>query len=58
MRAIGSREVDTADLISMLMFEPRYLELLIAMGERDVATRIDDLRAFLGRARPTAVSAV
>ena len=58
MRAAGSRETDSADLVSMLMFEPRYLELLIALGERDVASRVDDLRQFLGRAKPRAVAAV
>lgn len=58
MRAAGSRETDSADLVSMLMFEPHYLELLIAMGERDVASRVDDLRLFLGRAKPVAVAAV
>ena len=57
MRAVGSRETDSADMVSMLMFEPRYLERLIAMGERDVAARVNGLRAFLGRAHPTAVSA-
>lgn len=54
MRATGSRETDSADLVSMLMFEPHYLELLIDMGERDVAARAGDLRAFLGRPAPMA----
>src|SRR5437763_2859906 len=58
MRAAGAHETDSADLASMLMFEPHYLELLITLGERDVASRIDDLRAFLGRAKPMAVAAV
>jgi NTE family protein len=58
MRAAGSRETDSADLVSMLMFEPHYLELLITMGERDVASRVDDLRLFLGRAKPMPVAAV
>ena len=43
MRAAGSRETDSADLVSMLMFEPHYLELLISMGERDVLNRMDVL---------------
>jgi NTE family protein len=58
MRATGSRETDSADLVSMLMFEPHYLEMLISMGEQDVASRVDELRVFLGRARPMAVAAV
>lgn len=58
MRAAGSRETDSADLVSMLMFEPHYLEMLISMGERDVATRAADLRAFLSRPTPAAIAAV
>ena len=58
MRASGSRETDSADLVSMLMFELHYLELLISMGERDIVSRLDDLRQFLGRAKPVAVAAV
>lgn len=58
MRSVGSRETDSADLVSMLMFEPRYLELLISMGERDAASRAADLRAFLGRPAQAAIAAV
>ena len=58
MRSVGSRETDSADMVSMLMFEPRYLEVLINMGERDVAGRAADLRAVLGRPAPAAMAAV
>jgi NTE family protein len=58
MRATGSRETDSSDLLSMLMFEPRYVEKLISMGEQDVAARATDLRAFLGRPAPAAIAAV
>jgi NTE family protein len=58
MRAVGSRETDSADLVSMLMFEPHYLEMLISMGEQDVADRIEELRVFLGRDKPVAMAAV
>ena len=58
MRAAGSRETESADLVSMLMFEPHYLELLIKLGENDITARLDDLRAFLGRPQPAAVAAV
>ena len=58
MRAAGAHETDSADLASMLMFEPHYLELLISLGERDVATRLDDLRVILGHPKPVAVAAV
>jgi NTE family protein len=58
MRSVGSRETDSADLVSMLMFEPRYIEVLISMGERDVASRATEIRAFLGRPAPAAIAAV
>ena len=46
---------DSADLISMLMFEPHYLEMLIGLGAHDVAQRVNDLRVIIGR---PAISAV
>jgi NTE family protein len=47
-RALGSRETESSDFMSMLMFEPHYLSRLIELGESDVAARIDELRTFLG----------
>lgn len=47
-RALGSRETESNDFISMLMFEPHYTSQLIELGEKDVATRLDELRGFLG----------
>jgi NTE family protein len=56
-RALGTRETDSSDFNSMLMFEPRYLSLLIEIGEHDVNSRLDELRAFLGEPA-AAISAV
>ena len=56
--AAGAHETDSADLASMLMFEPRYLELLISLGERDITARLDDLRVILGHPKPVAVAAM
>jgi NTE family protein len=47
-RALGARETESPDFVSLLMFEPHYTETLIAIGERDVEARLDELRAFLG----------
>lgn len=47
-RALGTRETDSSDFNSMLMFVPRYTSLLIELGEHDVNARLDELRAFLG----------
>jgi NTE family protein len=57
-RALGSRETESNDFISMLMFEPHYTSRLIEIGESDVAARIDDLRTFLGEPASAAISAV
>jgi len=54
IRALGGYETDSADFLSMLMFEPNYLRLLIEIGEEDVASRLDELTPFL--ARPHRVS--
>jgi NTE family protein len=57
-RALGTRETESPDFISMLMFEPHYTTLLINIGENDVASRLDELRTFLGEPSVPAISAV
>ncbi len=47
-RALGAKETDSPDLVSLLMFTPAYTRRLIEMGEADVEQRIDELRDFLG----------
>ncbi len=49
-RALGSKETDVPDFLSLLMFEPRYTQKLIEIGEADVDTRLDELREFFGYA--------
>jgi NTE family protein len=46
-RGWGTREESSADLLSLLMFEPAYLQRLIEIGERDAEARIDDVRAIV-----------
>ena len=48
VRALGNRETESSDLVSMLMFERPYTRALIDAGEADVESRIDAIRAFLG----------
>jgi len=57
-RALGSRETESPDFISMLMFEPHYTTRLIEIGENDVASHFDELRTFLGQPAESAISAV
>jgi NTE family protein len=57
-RALGTRETESPDFISMLMFEPHFTTVLIKTGENDVASRLDEFRAFLGEPAESAISAV
>ena len=47
-RSLGTRETDSSDLLSFLMFQPDYLQRLLKMGEEDAEARLDDLRHLLG----------
>ena len=55
-RALGAQETDSADMVSMLMFEPHYTKRLIELGESDVDSRVDEIREFLGDTMPEAVN--
>jgi hypothetical protein len=43
-RSLGTRETNTSDLLSMMMFQHDYLERLLEIGERDAAARSDEIR--------------
>jgi NTE family protein len=55
-RALGSKETETPDIVSFLMFEPHYTRRLVEIGEADVAARVDEIRAFLDEPEPAAVA--
>src|SRR5947209_13285607 len=46
-RSLGTKETDTSDFLSFLMFQPDYLQRLLEMGEEDAEARLDDVRALL-----------
>jgi NTE family protein len=48
VRAMGVKETESPDFISLLMFEPTFTQRIIELGENDVASRLSDIRAFLG----------
>jgi NTE family protein len=48
VRALGVKETESPDFISLLMFEPSFTRRLIELGEADVASRLAEIRAFLG----------
>jgi len=47
MRGLGTRETRSPDWLSMLLFEPDYINHLIEIGERDAESQIDDIAALL-----------
>lgn len=49
VRALGAKETESPDFISLLMFQPEYTRRIIEIGEMDVDLRLDDIRAFLGQ---------
>jgi len=46
-RGLGSKETETSDFLSMVMFQEDYLQRLIAMGEADTEARIEEIRALV-----------
>lgn len=48
VRALGAKETESPDFVSLLMFEPHYTKRIIAIGEADVELRLPEIRAFLG----------
>jgi len=49
LRGLGSREVRSNDMASLLMFQQDYLAKLIELGERDARARGEDIDAFMRR---------
>lgn len=47
-RGLGTMETSSPDSLSMLMFQPEYLDALMALGERDAEARGDEILAFVG----------
>jgi NTE family protein len=46
-RGWGTRQTNSSDILSMLMFQPDYLRRLIELGELDAALRADEIDAFI-----------
>ena len=53
-RSLGTGEVTTSDFLSMLMFQPDYLECLLAIGEADAEARLDEIGELLEMPSPPA----
>lgn len=53
-RSLGTKETDSSDFLSMLMFQPDYLQKLIEIGEEDAEARLPAIRELVGES-PSAV---
>jgi NTE family protein len=56
VRALGAKETESPDFISLLMFIPSYTRRIIEIGEADVDLRLDEIRSFLGEEEGQAVA--
>lgn len=46
-RALGTRETSSPDFLSLVLFQPDYLEALMEIGDRDAQERADEIADFL-----------
>lgn len=46
-RGLGTRETESPDVLSLILFQPDYLRALMDIGEADAAARADEIEAFL-----------
>ncbi len=47
-RNLGTRETESPDSLSLLMFQEDYVQRLIEVGERDAEARLDEIRRLAG----------
>ena len=48
-RGLGTRRTSSSDILSLLMFQPDYLQRLVELGEADASARGDAIAAFLAK---------
>lgn len=46
-RGLGTRETKSPDFLSLIMFQPDYLQMLMEIGERDAIERAEEIGQFL-----------
>ncbi len=54
VRGLGTHQTRSADMLSLILFQPGYLRRLVALGETDARARREEIAQFLG-ARPSTV---
>ena len=52
VRSLGTRDTQTSDFLSMLMFQPDYLTKLVELGEEDADARLEEVRELLEPSSP------
>lgn len=50
-RGLGTRETKSPDSLSMIMFQPDYLQHMIRLGAQDAERRLEEIGAFLAGER-------
>ena len=55
-RSLGSREMSSPDVLSLLAFDPEYINALLELGEADAAAHDAEIRALLCPASPAPAS--
>jgi NTE family protein len=46
-RGLGTRETESPDVLSLILFQPDYVRALIEVGEADAEARAEEIEAFL-----------
>lgn len=46
-RGLGTKETESPDMLSLILFQPDYLRALIQVGEEDAEARCEEIAAFL-----------
>ena len=46
-RGLGTRETKSPDFLSLIMFQPDYLQMLMEIGEKDAINRAEEIGHFL-----------
>lgn len=46
-RGLGTKETESPDVLSLILFQPDYLRALMEIGEADAMERADEIEAFL-----------
>lgn len=47
VRSLGTRETNTSAFLSMVMFQPDYLQRLVEIGEADAEARVEEVRELM-----------